>query len=183
MNSSLTCVLVPSEKPLEEEPMDESLPKVCELCGGPPEWRDAGWGRGEETFWGSCRRKLGWIDPLVSLGSVLSPQCHNWCVVPPSTGSELQRQQLPHSRGAQPSDSSSLEFIQHIHSPRAMYCACVQSYRDVWDILVCHKTCTVPSRGNACFLNGSKPWKSIDVFIQFCIWAIMTLPCRNLQPG
>lgn len=124
---------------------------------------------GEETLWWSCRRKLGWVD--------------TWCAVPPSTGSELQRQQLPHSRGAQPSDSSSLEFIQHIHSPRAMYCACVQRYRGVWDILVCHKTCTVPSRGNACFLNGSKPWKSIDVFIQFCIWAIMTLPCRNLQPG
>lgn len=138
---------------------------------------------GEETLWWSCRRKLGWVDPFVPLGSVLSLQCHTWCAVPPSTGSKLQRQQLPHSAGAQPSDSSSLKFIQYIHSPKAMYCACVWGYRGVWDILTCHKTCTLSSRGNACFLNGSKPWKSTDVFVQFRSWALMTLPCRNLQPG
>lgn len=103
------------------------------------------------------------------------PECHTWCAMPFSIRSELQRHsRQPHPRGAQPSDSSSLEFIQHIHSPKAMCSACVQESRDMWDILVCHKSCTPSSGGNFCFLNAGKPWNSADVFIQFCIWALMT---------
>lgn len=178
MNSSLTCPLVPSEKPLEEEPMDESIPKVCV----PWEFLWVKRGRvGKRHSSGVAEKKLGWVDPLMPLSpqSVTHLVC---CATAPGVSCRGNICQ-PHSRGAQPGDSSSLEFIQHMYSPKAMCCAGVQEYGGVWDILACHRTCTPSSRGNVCFLNESKPWKSTGVFIQFCIWALMTLHVETCNLG
>lgn len=176
MNSSLTCPLVPSEKLLEEEPMDESIPKVCVPWGVPlsEEIQD-----GEETFWWICRRKLGWVDPPVPLSSVLSPRsvtpdvlCHLATRVS-CRGSSHQ----PHSRGAQPSNSSSLEFIQHVHPPEACVVLLSRSAVVCGACLHVTRLAHCPQRGNVCFLNGSKPWKPTDVFIWFCVWVLITFPC------
>lgn len=159
------CPLFPSDKPLEEQPMEESTPKVCLHT-----WVEKTWGE-EDIFWRSWPiPALEWCpEPMVT-----------WCYLAPGEscrGSSCP----PHSNVAQQSDSSSAEFIQHIYLPGMVCCPWVQEH-GLWATCVgqtcmSQGLCMVCKSSGAvvCFLNGSKSWKSTDRFTQFYIWALMII--------
>lgn len=116
------CRIVPSEKPLEEQTMEESSPKVC-LPWGPPEWKDMGQGRGILV---ELQKKTRMSWPTPTLKWCPEPMVA-WCHLAPGASCRGNSCQ-PHSNVAQPSNSSSAELVQHIYPLEAVCCAWVQEH-------------------------------------------------------